>query len=137
MRVYARKRAAREGLMSKERIFLMVLILEMFEYITSYDVQGGVEALRLLWRAIPEAFFTQDEFASFFEHQIEQEILQYLHRFYSEIIEEYSFIKKPRSLGHYCRTIIRKGLYECRQLPDGIEQLELDGNSKAFLRLER
>ncbi|KAF8770336.1 uncharacterized protein LOC129989425 [Argiope bruennichi] len=123
----------REGWMNKRRAFLAIQIL----YLYDLPHDDGDQALRLLWRAIPDTFLTFSEWMSAFGNQREPYILGDIDEFYSYIVEEEISIRTPRSLRQYCRVAIRKSLYDCQQLPNGIEKLDdLDPKSKAYLRLE-
>ncbi|CAL1295509.1 unnamed protein product [Larinioides sclopetarius] len=130
---YYRGQPARERRISMQRNFLALMILDLFENLPSDE---GVLALRLLWRAIADSFFTLSEWMLAFGNQLDPEILQQVDKFYSEIIEEDTSLRSPRTLQQHCRVTIRKTLYDCQKLPNGIELLNLDSRSKAFLRLE-
>ncbi|GBN41352.1 hypothetical protein AVEN_214081-1, partial [Araneus ventricosus] len=123
------------GLITKERHFLILQILDVF----CRDPFGGLKALQMLWRSIPDPFIAMDELTSVFTEQQNSSFIEEICNFIEEITgEEVTEERRcqPRKLKHKCRIVIRRALSNNFQLSTGISELNLPPSLAAFLRLE-
>ncbi|GIX97119.1 SOCS box domain-containing protein [Caerostris darwini] len=133
--LFVRNTAVISGQMSKERHFLALQIYNFFAHV---DERGSHEAMCLWWRSIPDAFLTVEELNLTFSEAmfLPAHKMISLQRFYSRMVGEDNSVRKPRSLQHLCRVVIRNVLSNNHQLPDGIDHLGLPRLYVAFLKLE-
>ncbi|GBN74835.1 hypothetical protein AVEN_137485-1 [Araneus ventricosus] len=107
-------------------------------YSELYDLPEASEALRLVWSSIPDCFVSLQEMKDAYEHVFPAEVMSAAHSFYEETIRQTVSCREPRSLTQYCRSVVRKSLYNSKQwLPDGIKQLKLPPRFEPFLNLQR
>ncbi|GBM28291.1 hypothetical protein AVEN_233167-1 [Araneus ventricosus] len=125
----------RKGWITKERNLLMLQIFQVFFCDEPFRTSGS-EALRLVWRSIPDAFITFDELNLTYGRIYGESNIEDIHEFYEDIIEEKVRCNQPRKLKDYCRTTIRKTLCDNAKLPEGINQLGLAPLVQSFLKLE-
>ncbi|GBM41320.1 hypothetical protein AVEN_241480-1 [Araneus ventricosus] len=118
------------------RNFLVVQVVWTYEELQGRGRRGAVDALRLIWRSIPDSIITSEEFRSRFENIFSLNHLTRVERFYQGVIGETPSGPEPRSLQHYCRTTIRAALSKNFQLPDGISRVGLPNRLQAYVRLE-
>ncbi|GIX98004.1 ankyrin repeat and SOCS box protein 17 [Caerostris extrusa] len=119
--------------MSKERHFLA---LQIYNFFACVDKHGSHEAMCLWWRSIPDAFLTVEELNLTFSEALLAYKMISLERFYFRMVGEYNSVRKPRSLQHLCRVVIRNVLSNNHQLPGGIDRLGLPRLYVMFLKLE-
>ncbi|GBN48813.1 hypothetical protein AVEN_8505-1 [Araneus ventricosus] len=127
--------AFQNGLITKERYFLIVEIL----HVLCGQVSGGLKALQMVWRSIPDPFVTLDELTLVFARPPDSRIVQRTRRFVKDITGEDVRDERghqPRKLKHYCRTLIRRVLSNNKQLSTGIGEMKLPTSIVSFLRLE-
>ncbi|GBN68527.1 hypothetical protein AVEN_221076-1 [Araneus ventricosus] len=122
-----------ERWISKRRHLLLLQVLRVF-----FDRNRRVdkECLRIIWRALPDSFFTSDQLMFTYE-KIPHPMRVSLQAFYQDIVDGDISDSKPRSLQHYSRVAIRRTLCRNKMLPEGIPQLGLAQAHQAYLRLEK
>ncbi|GBM92408.1 hypothetical protein AVEN_240720-1 [Araneus ventricosus] len=128
-----------KGLMSRRRYSLWLQVFHAYTVRNQPPFYGRVSCtLRLLWRSLPDAFFTLEELQrAYADAPGSRHIIGAVHRFYVRSIAGDLISGTPRPLLHFCRTTIRKSLCYNLQLPLGIEDLRVPPKLKAFLRLEK
>ncbi|GBM53785.1 hypothetical protein AVEN_145354-1 [Araneus ventricosus] len=111
-------------LITKERHFLILQIFDVF----CRNPFGGLKALQMLWRSIPDPFITMDELTSVFTKQQNTRFIEKICNFIEEITgKEVAEERRcqPRKLKHNCRILIRRALSNNFQLSTGIAELNL------------
>ncbi|GBN94114.1 hypothetical protein AVEN_142351-1 [Araneus ventricosus] len=130
-----------EGLLSSRRLLLLLqIICSFFEGPCIRNMRGVThatrsEALRLVWRSIPDPYITFDEMTRVCGRRYRITNLRNAHYTYRKaVVFDSSFIQ-PRTLRQYCRTTIRKSLSDNHKLPEGVDRLGLPTDMKLFLNL--
>ncbi|KAF8766621.1 hypothetical protein HNY73_019668 [Argiope bruennichi] len=126
-----------ESWMTRERNHLLLQIFWI--YLTQWeDKPAAYEALRLIWNSIPHPYITFDEVQKAYREILSSEEIEDIYEFYVEAVGEGTSKIQPRSLKQYCRTAIRRILWQNNQwLPNGIQQIQLPKKLQAFLNLEK
>ncbi|CAL1262113.1 unnamed protein product, partial [Larinioides sclopetarius] len=127
------------GLLSRRRYSLWLQIFHAYCVRNQPPLHGKVSpTLRLLWRSLPDAFFTLEELQKAYAGvRGSRRVIGAVHRFYVRSIAGDLKSGTPRPLKHFCRTTIRKSLCYNLRLPHGIEELRVPPKLKAFLSLEK
>ncbi|KAF8770501.1 hypothetical protein HNY73_018022 [Argiope bruennichi] len=129
-----------KGLMSKRRYLLWLQVFHSYAVRNQYSYCGRTvsNTLLLLWRSLPDSYFTLEELLRAYEDVPKNhKIIQEVYKFYEEAMDKDLISDKPRLLQQYCRTSIRRLLSYNLQLPYGIAQLGLPPKLKVFLTLEK
>ncbi|CAL1270279.1 unnamed protein product [Larinioides sclopetarius] len=108
--------------MSPRRFYLLMQFLYFF-FISG--TPSSAECLGLLWKSIPDAFFSFEELERALQAGLSSKTLQDVYDFYSLAIGTLHTHTEPRSLKHLSRSTIRRIL--CKNacwIPDGIKLTE-------------
>ncbi|GBL73081.1 hypothetical protein AVEN_128236-1 [Araneus ventricosus] len=116
----------------KERNFLFLQIF----YVFYFDRDSGLKSLQLVWRSIPYAYISVDELITSYPGLQVSNYLESMHNFLRDITGEVTVHPEPRSLKHYCRTVVRNALSRNSMLFWGIDKIGLPPSILSYLKLE-
>ncbi|GBN87755.1 hypothetical protein AVEN_81933-1 [Araneus ventricosus] len=131
--------------MSKTRLYRLLEILDIFDRREGVWVNHEqppepldvVEALRLVWCSIPDAFVSLQEMQEAYGFALNSTEISDVHTYYEEAIRQTVSCREPRTLSQYCKITVRKILHKNNQwLPDGITQLNLPPKLQDYLNLQ-
>ncbi|XP_055929808.1 uncharacterized protein LOC129960411 [Argiope bruennichi] len=121
-------------------LFWNYLMLNLHTYTNEerapVDVSVFYKGLRLFWDSVPDSFLSFEEIKTVFIESVDLKVIGDVASFYSKAIDEFHAVVEPRPLQHYCRTAIRRRLWERDQwLPEGIRKTRLPPKLQSYLNL--
>ncbi|KAF8770399.1 hypothetical protein HNY73_017937 [Argiope bruennichi] len=101
------------------------------------NLSAASATLRLVWHSDPDIFLTLGELTETYEAGwLSPEVITDIYSFYCQAVGKVASTVEPRSLQHYCRTTIRRILYENNQwLPEGIGSIGIPLKLQSYLNL--
>ncbi|KAF8770371.1 uncharacterized protein LOC129987490 [Argiope bruennichi] len=122
-----------------EKREILLLLLLWFRVLRFRIGLAAAEAVRLVWESVPDTFLNNEEMTAAYERfSISPEEIAKIYKFYCRAVGKVDSTVEPRSLQHYCRTTVRRILYENNQwLPEGICQIDLPPKLQRYLNLEK
>ncbi|XP_015920735.1 uncharacterized protein [Parasteatoda tepidariorum] len=120
--------------------FRAIQLLDLYVQFSFDDKSADLEmAVRVLWSSIPDALLTKTDIFRLFEG-INPKCYQKINdvwQWYCNLVNyEETSDKRPRSLKHLSRCIIRNRLRENFKLPEGVEELGVPKHAQKYLLLK-
>ncbi|CAL1270251.1 unnamed protein product [Larinioides sclopetarius] len=126
--------AEAEKRMSPRRFYFLVQIIYIF---FERPTASAAECIRLLWRSLPDAFFSFEEIEIALKAGLSSETIQDVYNFYSRAVGAYHALVEPRSLKNLCRPAVRRMLWDSGcWIPDVIKLTGVPRGLESFLNLE-